>query len=326
MKKKLIFIPLLILTLILSLAMAGCADGEIVITPEMEEAIQEYLVDLKGEPGEPGEPGGAGSVGPQGEQGPVGSRGSIGAKGSTGSTGADGEQGEQGEQGERGRSGGGSTGPQGIPGPNYFTVTLTTKNSASAIKTVGTTAQLQTTGTVGSGDEARIVITPTVPMTLGQLMSISWWENLTTGYPPHVDVILDVDGDGVYTNSVVDDALVFEYAYNGPASNSQLTPPTAYGALTGKWYSVFKDNTAGAPIINGSCNAWATSGPSGGTGIIMYTLDQWKSGQTYTTNATKTVDCNTRILSFEIEVDNWIVLTDALVDCITINGTLILVP
>ncbi len=277
--------------------------------------------------GEQGIQGKQGIRGVQGEQGEVGLQGVIGrtgAKGATGSTGATGEQGNQGPVGVGYRGATGPQGSQGIPGPNYFAVALSVKNSATAVKTVGTTVQLQTTGTAGSGDEARIVITLTVPMTLGQLQSISWFENLTAGYPPHVDVILDLDGDGVG-----DDALVFEYAHNSMIHYGEA--PMPYGALLGAWYPVFSDDGNGPAVVGEASFAWLTSqapGPAGGafgaSGFYGDTLANWKAGHTVT--GVGTIDATTRVLGIEIEVDNWVVQTDALVDCITVNGTLLLIP
>lgn len=124
MKKKLLLVSLLVLALMASLVlpMTGCGEGELILTPEMEEFIEEQLAGLKGEQGEPGPQGIQGVQGPKGEQGEPGLKGSTGAKGATGATGATGstgEQGIQGEQGPRGSSGArGAAGPQGEPGEN----------------------------------------------------------------------------------------------------------------------------------------------------------------------------------------------------------------
>lgn len=314
MKKKLIGTILLALILI-TVMVTGCT-GEQGLKGVKGNMGDQGIQGIQGEQGELGIQGGQGLQGEQGEQGEqglqgeYGARGATGATGDTGSVGATGEQGIQGERGLRGYTGAtGATGLQGIPGPNYFTVALSVKNSAIAIKTVGTTTQLQTTGTAGSGDEARIVITPTVPMTLGQLLSISWCENLITGYPPHVDII------------VPGDALVFEYAYN-TISHYNLEAPMPYGALPGTWYQVFSDDGNGPAIIDNTCYAWLSSGPAGPpASLIGGTLAQWKTG-----SVVSAIDATTPVLAIEIEVDNWVVQTDALVDSVTVNGTLVWVP
>ncbi len=123
MKKRLLkVVGLLLVVMLLLTGLTSCAEGELELTPEMEEFIEEQLAGLKGEQGEPGP---QGLQGEQGEPGLGGAKGSTGATGATGSTGAQGTQGEQGEQGERGPSGGGSkgatgatgaTGPQGLQG------------------------------------------------------------------------------------------------------------------------------------------------------------------------------------------------------------------
>lgn len=308
MKKKRILMPLLILVLVVALVgITGCAGEQGLKGNQGSMGIQ----GIQGEQGIHGEPG------LQGEQGEPGARGAKGTAGTTGATGPIGAAGEQGEQGERGPSGFGSRGATGPAGPRYFTVALSAEDGASANKTVGTTVHLKSTGST-HGDEARISIYVPVPMTLGQLTSISWWENLSIGYPPHVDVLLDLDGD-----RLPDDTLVFEYAYNPMSHYAEPhSGGTAFGALTGSWYAVFSDDTLSPATItiNDQSYAWLGSGPPGPPAShISGTLAQWKAG-------IGTVDANAAVIALEIEVDNWIVPTDVLVDCITINGTLVWVP
>ena len=260
MKRKRILIPILTVMIIVALIVAtGCAGDTGLKGTTGSSGPQ----GIQGEPGEKGEPGLQGEIGSQGEAGIQGVMGRTGQKGATGSTGATGEQGPRGfsgygaigPTGATGATGAaGATGSQGGPGPQYFVITLGVKTSATAIKTVGTTVRLTTTGTPGAGDEARITITvsPSVYMTLGQLMEISWWENLTVGYPPHVDVILDLDGNGT-----ADDALVFEYAHNSMTHYGEA--PMPYGALTAAWYPVFSDDGNGPAVIGNASFAWLTS-------------------------------------------------------------------
>lgn len=192
-----------------------------------------------------------------------------------------------------------------------FTTSLTVKNSAtstwitSKAYTGFYSVHLETTGTVHDGDEARFVVTLPSGITLGDLYTISWQEFLVAGYPPHVDVILDL---GTTT-----DALVFEYAYNDHVTEGQWT----YGALTGFWYQTFSDDGFGPAVINGSTYCWLSSGPAGDPGIIGGTLNAWKTGGI--TDGLG-IDATTPILRLEFEVDNWMAQTEAYLDDVEING------
>ena len=173
--------------------------------------------------------------------------------------------------------------------------------------------------TAGSaGNEARILIDfSSLPegevLTLGDIEAISWYEYLVAGYPPHVDIKVDTDGDGIE-----DDALVIEYAYNTEAHAAEGGP--TYGAVTGDWYQTFSDDTLGPAEIDDTTNAWLTSGPAGpltGPGsenFIYGTLAEWKAG-----TVDPSIDANTVVTAFEIEVDNWITQSEAYVDDITIK-------
>jgi len=169
-------------------------------------------------------------------------------------------------------------------------------------------------------------------MTLAELTSISWFEYLTTGYPPHVDVLLDLNGNGVYDGTIGgDDALVFEYAYNNMTHGTEAhTATEAYGALPGAWYQTFSDDGNGPVAVNDTCYAWLTSGAPGVPGVwgagghYGDTLANWKVGLTA---GSITIDGDALIARIEIEVDNWIpaagAQTDAFVDDIFINGVLV---
>jgi hypothetical protein len=168
---------------------------------------------------------------------------------------------------------------------------------------------LVTTGTEGDGDEARIVVELPEGTKLGDIESISWWEYNVAGYPPHVDIKVDTDDDGT-----VEDALVLEYAYNTEAHAAEA--PMPYGALTGAWYQTFGDDGNGPAIIDDTANAWLSSGPPGPLGdasFIYGTLSDWKAG-----TVDPSVDGDTAVISVEIEVDNWVVNSEAYVDDIEI--------
>lgn len=317
--KKIKLVSILCIVALLGVCVAsmiGCAELE--LTPEMEDLIKEEVAKMQGPQGEPGPAGPAGSAGPQGETGSAGPAGSQGDPGPAGPAGPQGEPGPQGEVGPAGSPG--STGATGATGPtSLFTISLTRKNGGSArVHSAqvfsGTVAiALSAVGVVGTPDEGTIVITPTVPLPLGYLQSISWQEYLTTGYPPHIDIYLDNTGDGV-----ADDLLVVEYAYNN-MTHYTTEAPMPYGALIQAWYATFSDDGNGPAQVDDTCYAWLNSGaagPPGGAGHIAGTLAQWKSGISGF-NATST------IVKIELEVDDWVVLSQAFVDQITINGVVV---
>lgn len=196
-----------------------------------------------------------------------------------------------------------------------YTTSLTTKNSATSTWTTSKayigfySVHLETTGDVGDGDEARFVVTMPSGITLGDINYISWFEFLIKGYPPHVDIILNLgEGDT--------DALVFEYAYNGHDDDPQITGDTAYGALTGEWCMTFADDWEGPQCILGSAYCWLSSGPAGGPDIIGGTLDEWKVGDI---TGGLGIDKDTPVLRLEFEIDNWIVQTEAYLDDVQVN-------
>jgi hypothetical protein len=201
---------------------------------------------------------------------------------------------------------------------DYYTAKLQTKGVAVAdwsdtqAYDGDKSAHLETTGDVGSGFEARVHIPFCCgDFTLGDLDTISWWEYNVKGYPPHVDVILDTDGD-----CEADDALVFEYAYN--TMDHYAEGPMPYGALTGAWYQTFSDDGYGPATITDTSHAWLSSGPPGppgGAGFQEGTLADWKAGL-------HGIDEDTKIVAIEIEIDNWVVQSEAFVDNIEINGDL----
>ncbi len=147
-------------------------------------------------------------------------------------------------------------------------------------------------------------------MSLNDIVSIAWQEYLVSGYPPHVDLII-LRSDGVL------DALVFEYSYNTMAHYAD--GPMPYGALTGDWYATFADDGSGPALINDAAFAWLSSGDPGPPGgMIEGTLAQWKAG-----TVLATVDGNSPVIRIEIEVDNWVVQSDAYLDSVAVNGVLL---
>ncbi|MCP6727552.1 MAG: DUF5011 domain-containing protein [Patescibacteria group bacterium] len=177
---------------------------------------------------------------------------------------------------------------------NVIPSDLSVKNSATA-DLIGEVAHLQTTGIVGSGDEARIVIQASDIgiSTLNDLTSISWDVSSGTGYAPHVDVFLD-NGK----------TLVFEYAKVDPIQcDDSADYPTGN-------FNTFNDKG----IVDNSAYAWLSSGPPGPCGDPTFdanhnSLTEWKG-----------TDGSAGITKIEIEIDNWISQSEANVDNIIING------
>lgn len=198
-------------------------------------------------------------------------------------------------------------------------LTASTSNATAEWSTTqaysgSSSVHLQTTGTLGSGHEARIRITMPAGTTLDDITFVSWREYLVAGYPPHLDIKIDKDGNGTE-----DDALVFEYAYNSETHASAGQP--TYGALNDAWYQTFSDDGNGPAEITDTANAWLSSGPPGpldDPSFIYGTLAEWKAGI-----VSASANGTTPVIALEIEVDNWIAQTEAYVDgiAITVGGS-----
>ena len=201
---------------------------------------------------------------------------------------------------------------------NVYPLELTTTADGAAVGwstdhiTDGSySVHLQTTGTVGTGKEARIVIQASDVgiTTLSDLDTISWDAYVAAGgYLPHADVYLDLNNNGVY-DSGTDDVLVFEYAKVDNTNCDNAPYPTGDLSTFG-----------GKGSISGSSYAWLNSGdagPCGGATFFSHSLTQWKAGQT---ENGKTINGSSKVLRGEIEVDNWISQSEAYVDNIKINS------
>jgi len=179
------------------------------------------------------------------------------------------------------------------------------------------TVTLKATG-APAGNEDRIVVPVAAGTTLGDITSISWLEMLVAGYPPHVDIILDLDNDGN-----PDDALVFEYAYNNMSHYYDEAPPPYGAIIDGNWYYTFSDDGNGPTAVTDTSYGWLTSGASGppipGGGTVLLhtggTLAQWKAGAVGVG-----ITAATKVLCLEIEVDSWIVDSEAQVKSIVLNA------
>ncbi|HEY31525.1 MAG TPA: DUF4382 domain-containing protein [Dehalococcoidia bacterium] len=183
-----------------------------------------------------------------------------------------------------------------------------------------TAVHLRAVGETVKGDEARIVVFLPEEMTLADIESIAWWEYLVAGYPPHVDIIIDVDE----SESVSEDALVFEYAYNYTDSHYNSGETPAYGAKTGGWYQTFSDDDGGPlaiTVTDTEALGWLSSqdpGPPGAMTFYAGTLTDWQAGDVDTSSLGFTVNGSTPVLRLEIEIDDWIAETEAFVDDIEI--------
>ncbi len=164
---------------------------------------------------------------------------------------------------------------------------------------------LSSTESIGTSNENRISIRAedTEVTILSDLMSISWDVN-GTGYIAHIDVFLD-NGE----------VLVFEYAkVKTPFDNL----PYPEGS-----FNTFKEKG----VVDNNAGAWISSGCSGGSNMVWYTLSDWKLGQTGAItkcdgSSEKTYDIsgNTGVIRFEVETDNWIIDSESVVRNILING------
>ena len=190
--------------------------------------------------------------------------------------------------------------------------------STAYYKTAPNSVHLQTTGTVGTGKEARIAVSLPANTTLGQITGISWWTRLVTGYIPHVDIVLDMDGNGVR-----DHILTAEGAYQ----NGDLTT----GWPTGIWFQTFTGASGTYPSWSGltgnpnvgkvddTTAVWlspAPSPPGPPDQASIAKLSSYKAGL-------YGVSSSTKVLALEIEVDNWVVQSEAYVDMamVTIGST-----
>jgi hypothetical protein len=208
--------------------------------------------------------------------------------------------------------------------------------------------------TLGQGEdvnEGRIVIRLAPGTTLGDIESLSWWVNTTTGYPPHADLLLDLDGDGVFdggkkdmvtgeTLSGDDDILVAEFAYQpytGPGYEYVNQPGSPYGhydpALQGShynpsydvWVQTFQNETSetGTLELYNETVCWLYRGlPGPFNGSYFGKLEDFKEESVQIIGGTEfaPVNSSVAVLEIHIEADNWLGAAKAYVDDIAING------
>lgn len=170
---------------------------------------------------------------------------------------------------------------------------------------------------VDTGAEARIVIPMPEGTTLGDLDSISWWVYTVTGYPPHVDIYLDVDGDNVLD---LEDVLTAEMA-----CNPDQTIKSIADSLPGEWVQTFESDTGYGPaVIDGFTTFWVAKMGSGTYNAPYGTLNELLAGEGHLgpgcteEDFLANYDSTTLVLRMEIEVDNWVVPSEVYVDDIKI--------
>ena len=190
-------------------------------------------------------------------------------------------------------------------------------NYAVSLATLGTPGWNGTHWVDDGGDEGRIVITLPPGTTLGDIETISWWTYLVSGYVPHVDLVLDYTGDGER-----DDVLTAEGAH-------QNDPDGAHGWTTGTWTQTFEGATGeytswsripesqtpdDLKSVQNKTAVWMIAADDPIFGLA--TLANFKEGKT---DGTIEVNSTTIVLALEIEIDNWVLQTEAYIDDITVN-------
>jgi len=201
---------------------------------------------------------------------------------------------------------------------------------------VGTYSVHLKTGDTGDGNEGRIVIDAASVgiTTLSDITSIAWSVYTVAGIPPHVDIYLDVDEDGVVD---LEDVLSAEMAYNNPF----WSPVRDEGAGTGPtlwfdgdhvndsydaWFQTFEATEGdGYGAINNDTLLWVTKMGGGYGTAPSGTLAQWKAGEVNNDPDGEwpggvTLDSSAPVVKLEIEVDRWIQNSEAYIDDLTING------
>ena len=149
---------------------------------------------------------------------------------------------------------------------------------------------------------------------MSELTSISWDANVIAGYVPHVDVFLDLNGDGTEY-----DSLNFEYAKVDPnicdgslVTNDKDYPTRDFNTFDNKGY------------ITIASYAWLNSGPAGPCSEITSDTDDnddtFIFGDTYDSLANwKTTYPGAKIVRMEVEIDNWVSASNSNIKNILVN-------
>lgn len=179
--------------------------------------------------------------------------------------------------------------------------------------------RMVTTGTVGlDGNEARIVISVPEGTALDDIDSISWWVWTITGYPPHVDIVLDVNDDTLLDDV---DMLTAEMAYNNFVD---LELDGGLAPTLEQWLQTFELSAGdGYGEVNNDTMLWITKMGAGNDDAPWGTLAQWKDGIVSADPEPDgllddIITGEAKVLRIEIEIDNWVLQTEAFVDVIVI--------
>jgi hypothetical protein len=199
-------------------------------------------------------------------------------------------------------------------------------------------------------NEGRVHIILPSGTSLGDIESVSWMVNTTSGYPPHVDLLLDLNGDEVFdggSKDIVtgeslsggDDVLVAEFAYQpyvGPGY-AYISLGVPYGHYAPEWQGdyyypsyntclqTFQNSTGEAVTVqlDNSTVLWLYSGlPGPYSGGYFGTLADFKDGVVQVIDGTDLapVNATTVVLELQIEVDNWLGPAEAYLDNFNLNG------
>ena len=194
--------------------------------------------------------------------------------------------------------------------------------STAQAKTGSYSAHLDSVAAPSAGDEARVVIPLPSGTTLGDIDSISWWVYAVTGYPPHVDITLHVDEDGVVDP---EDMLTAEMNLNytgAPSTIAELEAVYPYGTAWLQTFELTPDD--GFDSVNDTTELWVTKLGAGNQDAPSGTLAQWKAGivasDPFDEMPTPLIDATAPVVKLEIEVDSWVVRSEAYLDDVTING------
>jgi len=202
-------------------------------------------------------------------------------------------------------------------------------------------------------NEGRISITLDDGTTLGDIDNVTWWVKTVNGYPPHVDLLLDIDGDGDHDSkkdlvtgeakSGPDDAMVAEFAYqphvdtgykyNSPGNPYGHYDPAEQDSFYDPTYNVWVETFQKTALelrtnqFNDSAVCWLYSGPPGPySGGYFGELIDFKDGivQIIDGSDIAPVDKDTKVLAIQIEVDNWLGAAEAYIDDIALNGEVLI--
>ncbi len=180
---------------------------------------------------------------------------------------------------------------------------------------------LDAPGSVPDGNEDTIYIRASDVgiVDLDDLLSMSWEIYTVEGYPAHVDIILADDIDG---NTVNIDSITAEMAVD---QNMGILAIAA--DLPNAWVKTFElDSADGHDSIGDSTIFWVTRLGAGTSDAPYGTLGSLKAGTALANpggDVVVSISGTTKVLGFEIEVDNWIAAGNSDLRNIKINNDVV---